>query len=129
MSVPPVKPLPEERAILLGTVQVQVLDKSEPRERAQGLLAAHHYLGAVQAVGEQVHYAVSDAQGEWVAVLVFAAAALHLRARDTWIGWSDERRAAAACLGGEQRAFSAAARAHGAESRFRRAEPGTGAAQ
>lgn len=91
-SVPPVKPLPEERAILLGTVQVQVLDKSEPRERAQGLLAAHHYLGAVQAVGEQVHYAVSDAQGEWVAVLVFAAAALHLRARDTWIGWSDERR-------------------------------------
>ena len=49
-------------------------------------------LGAVQAVGEQVHYAVSDAQGEWVAVLIFAAAALHLRARDTWIGWSDEQR-------------------------------------
>jgi len=86
------KPLPEEPAILLRTVQVQVLDTPELRDRAQGLLAAQHYLGGVQAVGEQVHYAVSDAQGEWVAVLVFAAAALHLRPRDQWIGWSDEQR-------------------------------------
>jgi hypothetical protein len=46
----------------------------------------------VRAVGEQLHYAVSDAQGEWVAVLIFAAAAKHLRFRDRWIGWSDEQR-------------------------------------
>ena len=46
----------------------------------------------MQAVGEQVHYAVSDAQGEWIAVLIFAAAALHLRPREQWIGWSDEQR-------------------------------------
>jgi Domain of unknown function (DUF4338)/DDE_Tnp_1-associated len=78
--------------MLLRTVQVQVLDTPELRARAQALLVEHHYLGGVQAVGEQVHYAVSDARGEWVAVLVFAAAALHLRARDTWIGWSDEQR-------------------------------------
>lgn len=89
---PPPKPLPEEPAILLRTVQVQVLDTPELRARAQDLLAAHHYLGGLQAVGEQVHYAVSDAQGEWVAVLIFAAAALHLRPRDQWIGWSDEQR-------------------------------------
>jgi len=44
-------------------MQVHVLDTPELRERAQALLAAHHYLGGVQAVGEQVHYAVSDAQG------------------------------------------------------------------
>ena len=85
------KPLPEEAAILLRTVQVRVLDTPELRARAQGLLATHHYLGGVQAVGEQVHYAVSDAQGEWVAVLVFAAAALHLRPRDQWIGWRDRK--------------------------------------
>lgn len=84
--------LPEAAAILLRTVQVQLLDTPELRDRAQALLAQHHYLGGVQAVGEQLHYAVSDAQGEWVAVLIFAAAALHLRARDTWIGWSDEQR-------------------------------------
>ena len=46
----------------------------------------------MQAVGEQVHYAVSDAQGVWIAVLIFAAAALHLRPREQWIGWSDEQR-------------------------------------
>ena len=86
------KALPEEAAILFSTVQVQVLESAEQRERAQSVLAAHHYLGGVQAVGEQIHYAVSDEQGEWVAVLIFAAAALHLRARDTWIGWSDEQR-------------------------------------
>lgn len=89
---PQPQPLPEAAAILLRTVQVQVLDTPELRAKAQALLAEHHYLGGVQAVGEQVHYAVSDAQGEWVAVLIFAAAALHLRARDTWIGWSDEQR-------------------------------------
>lgn len=86
------KPLPEEPAILLRIVQVKLLDTPELRKRAQGLLAAHHYLGGVQAVGEQVHYAISDARGEWVAVLIFAAAALHLRPRDQWIGWSDEQR-------------------------------------
>ena len=45
-----------------------MLDTPELRNRAQALLGAHHYLGGVQAVGEQLHYAVSDAQGEWVAV-------------------------------------------------------------
>ena len=89
---PSAKPLPEDRAILLRTVQVQVLETAELRGRAQRLLVAHHYLGGVQAVGEQLHYAVSDAQGEWVAVLIFAAAAKHLRPRDQWIGWSDEQR-------------------------------------
>lgn len=89
---PPPKPLPEDPAILLRIVQTQVLDTPELRARAQQLLDAHHYLGGVQAVGEQMHYAVSDAQGEWVAVLIFAAAAQHLRPRDRWIGWSDEQR-------------------------------------
>ena len=46
----------------------------------------------MKAVGEQLHYAVSDAQGEGLAVLIFAAAALHLRERDRWIGWDDEQR-------------------------------------
>ena len=92
LAAPPLKPLPEEAAHLLRTVQVHLLDTPELRERAQHLLAAHHYLGGVQAVGEQMHYALSDAQGEWVAVLIFAAGALHLRPRDTWIGWNDEQR-------------------------------------
>lgn len=89
---PSLPPLPEAPAVLLRVLQVHLLDTPELRARAQALLAAHHYLGGVQAVGEQVHYAVSDAQDEWVAVLIFAAAALHLRPRDRWIGWSDQQR-------------------------------------
>lgn len=90
--LPRLKPLPEDPAILLRTVQTQVLDTPVLRAQAQQLLSAYHYLGGVQAVGEQVHYAVSGPQGEWVAVLIFAAAAQHLRPRDQWIGWSDEQR-------------------------------------
>jgi len=86
------RPLPEAREILLRTLQVERLDTPEQRARAEALLQQHHYLGGVQAVGEQMHYAVADAQGEWVAVLVFAAAAWHLRPRDEWIGWTDEQR-------------------------------------
>jgi predicted transposase YbfD/YdcC len=35
---------------------------------------------------------VTDAQGQWLAVMIFAAAAKHLRARDQWIGWTDAQR-------------------------------------
>ena len=35
---------------------------------------------------------MSDAHGTRVAVLIFAAAAWHLRPRDQWIGWIDEQR-------------------------------------
>jgi len=73
-------------------VQVYLLTDSEPRARAQALFAEHHYLGGVKAVGEQLHYAVSDAQGKWLAGLIFAAAALHRWERDRWIGWDDELR-------------------------------------
>ena len=84
--------LPEERELLLRTVQVARLDTSAERARAQALLRSHHYLGGVRAVGEQVHYAVTDAHAAWLAVLIFAAAANHLRPRDQWIGWTDEQR-------------------------------------
>jgi hypothetical protein len=86
------QPLPETRELLLGMLRVERLDTAEQRERAQALLEEHHPLRGLQAVGEQMHYAVADAQGEWVGVLIFAAAALHLRPRDKWIGWSDEQR-------------------------------------
>ena len=43
-------------------------------------------------MGERLYYVVTDAQGQWRAVLIFAAAAKHLRARDQWIGWTDAQR-------------------------------------
>ncbi len=56
------------------------------------LLDAHHYLGSLQPVGERLHYIARDAAGQWLAVLIFSAAAKHLKQRDQWIGWSEEQR-------------------------------------
>lgn len=76
---------------LLDGIAVRLLAQDEWL-RAQQLLDEHHYLGALKPVGERLHYAVTDAQGDWLGVLVFCAAARRLRARDQWIGWSEEQR-------------------------------------
>ena len=49
---------------------------------AQARLVARHYPRLCKRSGERLHYAVTDAQGTWVAVLVSAAAAWDLRLRD-----------------------------------------------
>ena len=56
------------------------------------LLAKHHYLGAIQPIGEQMLYVAVTANGGWVALLVFAAAAKNLKARERWIGWTPAQR-------------------------------------
>lgn len=37
-------------------------------------------------------YAAVDSSGRWLAVLVFSAAAKHLKHRDRWIGWTRAQR-------------------------------------
>ena len=64
----------------------------EERRRFQRLLCKHHYLGGLRAVGEQMYYAAVDAQGQWLALLLFSAAARHLKHRDQWIGWTRVQR-------------------------------------
>jgi hypothetical protein len=76
---------------LLDGIQIRLLAQAE-LARARQLLDQHHYLGGLKPVGERLHYAVTDAQGGWLGVLVFCAAARRLRPRDQWIGWSDEQR-------------------------------------
>lgn len=78
-------------AHVLAEVQIQELNTPQERSRARRLLGKHHYLGDVRAVGEQLWYAIA-AQGQWLGVLVFCAASRRLRARDKWIGWSEEQR-------------------------------------
>ena len=60
--------------------------------RLHKLLNQHHYLGSLKPVGERLYYVATDAAGHWVAILVFSEAAKHLRAREEWIGWSNEQR-------------------------------------
>jgi len=76
----------------LAAIQIQLLPTSKARARARRLLTKHHYLGDVRAVGEQLFYAITDDRGDWLGVLVFCAASRRLRARDRWIGWSEEQR-------------------------------------
>ena len=84
------KPSPEEQAVL-ASLQIRIAEPCE-LNRCHQLLDEHHYLGRPKPVGERLYYVVADAQGQWRAVLIFAAAAKHLRARDQWIGWTDAQR-------------------------------------
>lgn len=79
-------------SVSLAQVQIQLLSHAKPKARARRLLARHHYLGDVRAVGEQLFYVIADGRGHWLGVLVFCAASRRLRARDQWIGWSEEQR-------------------------------------
>jgi hypothetical protein len=76
----------------LAQVQIRLLSTATDKARLQRLLARQHYLGDVRAVGEQLFYAITDGGGDWLGVLVFCAASRRLRARDRWIGWSEEQR-------------------------------------
>lgn len=76
----------------LAGVRIQLLPTAKAKARARRLLAQHHYLGDVRAVGEQLFYALPDARGDWLGVVVFCAASRRLRARDRWIGWTEEQR-------------------------------------
>lgn len=84
------KPSPQEQAVL-ENLQARLLEPSELK-RCHQLLDQHHYLGAAKPVGERLYYAVTDSQDQWLALLIFAAAAKHLRARDGWINWTDAQR-------------------------------------
>ncbi len=66
-----------------GIVDI-VAEADEARFRA--LMQAHHYLGALRAVGETVRY-VARHRDRCLAIAVFSAPALKCGARDRWIGW------------------------------------------
>jgi len=77
---------------MVDSVRVRPVRNAAERARCLRLLGQHHYLGALQAVGEQVFYVAHGPNGGWRAVLVFCAAAKHLGPRDRWIGWTAEQR-------------------------------------
>lgn len=81
----------EKEQWVVDTIAVRPIKKAE-REKCMRLLERHHYLGALQPVGEQIIYVATGPCGGVRAVLVFCAAAKHLRHRDRWIGWTEEQR-------------------------------------
>jgi len=79
-----------EQAIL-KELRVQLIDSTQ-KSRWNRLVRQHHYLKSADLVGEQLRYAVTDAQGNWLALLGWSAPALHLKARDRSIEWSEQQR-------------------------------------
>jgi Domain of unknown function (DUF4338) len=55
-------------------------------------LEREHYLESSRFAGQSLRY-VAEVDGQWVALLSFSAAALHLKGRERWIGWSPRQRA------------------------------------
>ena len=72
-------------------IQVNLLEAGQ-LDRCHQLLDEHHYLKSLKPVGERIYYVATDAQGQWLALLVFTAPAKHLKSRDQWIGWSPTQR-------------------------------------
>jgi len=83
------RPDKEEQAVLEG-VSVRLITPEE-RQRFDELLVKHHYLKSATLVGEHMRY-VATYEGEWLALAAWSAGALHLKSRDAWIGWEDEKR-------------------------------------
>jgi hypothetical protein len=89
MNKPLRLPTDAEQSVL-DHLQVRLLEAAE-RPRFDQLLDQHHYLGRLHPVGERLYYVVTDAAGQWRALLLFSGAAKHLKARERWIGWSHEQ--------------------------------------
>ena len=83
------QPTPAEQEMLIHLLVEPV--PPDQVERFDQLLAQHHYLKEAQLVGQHLRY-VATYRGQWLALAAWSAAALHLKARDSFIGWSEEQR-------------------------------------
>ena len=76
---------PEIADANLNEVMVRPV-RFDERPRYKQLMDAFHYLGFNRVVGESIWY-LATLHDQWVALLVWAAAALKSRHREAWIGW------------------------------------------
>ncbi len=83
------QPTPDEQEILIHLVVEPV--PPDQVERFDEQIVEHHYLKNAQVVGEHLRY-VAIYQGQWLALATWSAPALHIKARDRFIGWSEEQR-------------------------------------
>src|SRR2546421_3783017 len=82
-------PTPDEQEVLAHLVVRLV--PADQVEQCNQLITEHHYLKSAQLVGEHLRYA-AEYRVQWMALSTWSAAALHIRARDSHIGWIEEQR-------------------------------------
>jgi predicted transposase YbfD/YdcC len=82
-------PTADEQPVL-SEMEVRLV---RPKEVAacDELIVAEHYLHRAQLVGEHLRYVVVW-RGQWMALATWSAPAFHLKARDQFIGWTEEQR-------------------------------------
>lgn len=78
---------------LVRAVQVRLVESAAEVRRWDATIRQHHYLGLKAMIGETLRY-VAEVDGEWVALLGFASAALKGTPRDRFIGWIPEQQEA-----------------------------------
>lgn len=69
---------------------LRLLTSKEEIARCDQTIIDHHYLHDVTLVGEHLRYAFIH-QGRWLAVATWSSAALHIKDRDQFIGWTSEQ--------------------------------------
>jgi predicted transposase YbfD/YdcC len=84
------RPTADEQTVLLG-MTVKLLVRPQDLQKGDQILVEHHYLHSAKLVGQQLRYAATW-KGQWLAVATWSAAALHLKARDQFVGWTEEQR-------------------------------------
>lgn len=84
------RPTADEQTVL-SEMTVKLLVRPEDVRKCDQLLVEQHYLKSAKLVGERLRYGVVW-KGQWQAVATWSAAALHLKARDKFIGWTEEQR-------------------------------------
>ena len=85
------KPQQGCEADLLQRVTIRWV-RDEERATFDQLLEGRHYLASARLAGQTLRY-VAELDGQWVALLTFSAAALHLKAREQWLRWTPRQRA------------------------------------
>ena len=84
------RPTADEQTVL-REMRVKLLATPKDLQQCDQVLVEHHYLHHAKLVGEQLRYAVVW-KDQWLAVAAWSASALHLKARDGFIAWSEEQR-------------------------------------
>jgi hypothetical protein len=84
-------PQPLSEPAVLQRVTLRLVGDDE-REVFDRTLEDRHYLANARLAGQTLRY-VAELDGQWVALLTFSAAALHLKGREHWIRWTPRQRA------------------------------------
>jgi hypothetical protein len=83
--------LPQRESTVLERVTVRLVVEPD-RPEFDRLLREEHYLQSSVLVGQSLRY-LAELDGQWLALITFSAPALHLKARERWLGWTPRQRA------------------------------------